>query len=438
MRIHNLYTDANGQSHFRDIDVEWVEETRSGKLSKRLPATGIIFREVPPNYDLDWHPAPRRQYIINLDAGVRYNRERRRNPQDRRRRGIPGRGYDRQGSSVQGDRQQDPQLHFRTHRLEGAPEMKLLYFNDYKLGVLKGDRVVDVSSVVRDIPHTGPGDLINGLIARFDQYRAKLNDATASGQGVALSSVRVRPPLPKPDNIDCMAVNYMEDGTRSAPAPINAFQKTANAICGPGDTMVLPDAPATIFEGEAELALVIGKKASNVKAADAMDYVFGYTCFIDGSARGLPAPGFFAMKSRDTFAPIGPCIVTKDEIPDPQKLQIRLSNNGTLMQNFNTSDMAHKIPRCIEWLSSIHALEPGDIVATGTNHRGLNPFMDGDKIELEIEGIGKLAFNVKDELKRTWERRTRLQMHEQAAQKTAGAYPDITPQLTGKHAPAAR
>ena len=70
MRLHNLYTDASGQSHFRDIEVEWVEETRSGKLSKRLPATGIIFREVPPTYDLDWHPAPRRQYIINLDAGV--------------------------------------------------------------------------------------------------------------------------------------------------------------------------------------------------------------------------------------------------------------------------------------------------------------------------------------------------------------------------------
>jgi len=316
--------------------------------------------------------------------------------------------------------------------------MKLVYFDDWKLGVLKGDNVVDVSQVVRDIPHTGPGELINGLIANFSQYKGKLEDAAASGKGVPLSSVRIRPPLPKPVNIDCMAVNYMEDGTRSAPAPINAFHKSPNAIIGPGDTMVLPDAPATIFEGEAELALVIGKKASHVKAADAMDYVFGYTCFIDGSARGLPAPGFFAMKSRDTFAPIGPCLVTKDEIPDPQKLQIRLSNNGTLMQNFNTSDMAHKIPRCIEWLTSIHPLEPGDIVATGTNHRGLNPFMDGDKIELEIDGVGKLAFTVKDELKRKWERRTRLQMHEQAAQKTAGAYPDITPQVSGKHAQGAR
>ena len=70
MRIHNLYTDASGQSHFRDIEVDWAEETKSGKLSKRLPATGIIFRQVQPTYDLDWHPAPRRQYIINLDAGV--------------------------------------------------------------------------------------------------------------------------------------------------------------------------------------------------------------------------------------------------------------------------------------------------------------------------------------------------------------------------------
>src|SRR6202007_1662163 len=139
--------------------------------------------------------------------------------------------------------------------------MKLLYFDDYKLGVLKGNNVVDVSAVVRDIPHTGPGDLINALIARFDQYRGRIEDAAASGQGVPLSSVRVRPPLPKPTNIDAMAVNSMEDGTRLAPAPSNACHKSPSAICGPGDTMVLPDVPATIFEGEAELAVVIGKRA---------------------------------------------------------------------------------------------------------------------------------------------------------------------------------
>ena len=107
------------------------------------------------------------------------------------------------------------------------------------------------------------------------------------------------------------------------------------------------------------------------------------------------------------------------------------------MQNFNTDDMGHKIPRCIEWLTSIHTLEPGDIVATGTNHRGLNPFMDGDKVELETEGLGRLTFMVKDELKRNWARRTRLQMHEAATRRPPGNYPDFTPQTAGKYAKAA-
>ena len=311
--------------------------------------------------------------------------------------------------------------------------MKILFFDDFKLGILKGaDTVVDVSSVARDIPNTGPHNLINGLIERFGDYRKRLEDAAAKGSGVPLGQVRIRPPLPKPVNIDCMAVNYMEDGTRKEPAPINAFHKSPSSIIGPGDTMVLPDIPATIFEGEAEMAVIISKRASHVKAANAMDYVFGYMNFIDGSARGVLPPGnvFYQMKSRDTFAPIGPWIVTKDEIADPDKLQIRLSVNGTLMQNFNTSDMAHKIPRCIEWITSIHALEAGDILATGTNHRGLNPFMDGDKVELEVEGLGRLRFNVRDDLKRTWARETRLQRQEKKMEVPT------TPQLTGKYAPA--
>jgi len=309
--------------------------------------------------------------------------------------------------------------------------MKILYFDDFRLGVLKGDTVVDVSKVVQNIPHTGPHDLISGLIERFADYRKKLEKAAASGRGIPLKKVRIRPPLPKPGNIDCMAVNYMEDGTRTEPAPINAFHKAATAVIGDGDTMALPDVPATIFEGEAEIALVIGKRASNVKAAQAMKHVFGYTCFIDGSARDLPPAGntFYQMKSRDTFAPIGPFIVTADEIRDPHNLQIRLWVNGTLKQNFNTSDMAHKIPRCIEWVSSIHALEPGDVLATGTNHRGLSALQDGDKIELEVEKVGRLRIKVKDKLKRTWSRDTRLECEQKGIKGRA-------PQLSGKYAPA--
>jgi 2-keto-4-pentenoate hydratase/2-oxohepta-3-ene-1,7-dioic acid hydratase in catechol pathway len=309
--------------------------------------------------------------------------------------------------------------------------MKLLLFDDFRLGILRGDSVVDVSDVVKDIPHLEPQGLMRGLIERFSEYRPKLEQAAAAGQGKSLDQVRVRPPLPRPSNIVCMAVNYMEDGTRSEPAPINAFMKSPNAVIGQGDTMVLPDVPATIFEGEAEVALVIGKQATGVPADRAMDYIFGYTNFIDGSARGLlPAQNsFYQMKSRDTFAPIGPFIVTADEVPNPHKLAVNLWTNGTLMQSFNTDDMAHKIPRCIEWVTSIHSLEPGDILATGTNHRGLNPFQDGDTVELETQGLGRLTFKIRDDLKRSWARETRLQRQQQG-------HDSPTPQVGGKYATA--
>ena len=309
--------------------------------------------------------------------------------------------------------------------------MKIIFFDDFRLGVLSGDQVVDVSDKVTDIPMVGPHDLINGLIENFENYRSVFEAAVASGDGVPLDGVRIRPPLPRPINIDCMAVNYMEDGTRSEPAPINAFTKAPNSIIGPDDTMVLQDIPATVFEGEAELGVVIGKRCYQVSEAEAMDYVFGYINFIDGSARGLPPAGnvFFQMKARETFTPIGPYLVTKEEIADPQSLPIKLWVNGNLMQDFNTDDMAHSITRCIEWISHVHALEPGDIIATGTNHGGLNPFHDGDVVELECEGLGRLKINIRDNLKRTWERTTRLKRMKK------GLEPPHAPQLTGKYAP---
>ncbi len=314
--------------------------------------------------------------------------------------------------------------------------MKLVYFDDFKLGVLKGDAVVDVSAEVKDIPHTGPGDLMNGLIEHWGSYKSRLEAAVARGTGVPVSSVRIRPPVPGPRTIDCMAVNYMEDGTRSAPAPINAFHKSPSAIIGHGDTMVLPDVPATGLRGRGrdrgrhrqevqpcqrsrgdELRLRLHELHRRFGARPA---AAGQRVLPDEEPRHICAD-----------RPLSRHI---DEIKDPQKLQIRLWNNGVLMQNFNTDDMGHKIAKCIAWLSSIHTLLPGDIVATGTNHRGLNPFMDGDTIELETEGLGRLKFGIKDDLKRSWARKTRLQMHEEAKEKTPGAYPDITPQLTGKYA----
>ena len=309
--------------------------------------------------------------------------------------------------------------------------MKILFFDDFRLGILSGDNVIDVSDKVSGIPMVGPHDLINGLIENFDQYRSLLEKAVNSAQGVPVSSVRIRPPLPRPVNIDCMAVNYMEDGTLTETPAINAFTKASNSVIGPNDTMVLQDIPATVFEGEGELGVVIGKRCYQVSQDDAMDYVFGYVNFIDGSARGLPPASnvFFQMKARETFTPIGPYIVTKDEIANPQGLPIKLWVNGQIMQDFNTNDMAHNIKRCIEFISHVHTLEPGDIIATGTNHGGLNPFHDGDTVELECEGMGRLKVNIRDDLKRTWERTTRL------ARKNKGLEPPHAPQLTGKYAP---
>ena len=306
--------------------------------------------------------------------------------------------------------------------------MKLVFFDDFKLGVIKDSQVVDVRDAVSGITHSSPQDLINKIIADFDKYRGDIQTAADSGSGVSVDQVRLRSPMPKPSNIVCMAVNYMEDGTRSEPAPINAFHKSPNSVIGNGDTMVLPDAPATIFEGEAEMALIIGKHASKVKPENAYEHIFGYMGFIDGSARGLPPAGntFYQMKSRDTFAPMGPWLVTADEIDDPLNLSVKLWVNEELKQNYNTSDMAHKIPRIIEWVSSIHDLEPGDVVATGTNHRGLSAFQDGDRVNLEVQGLGNLNFGVRDDLKRTWARTTRLEMAEQGKEGT-------TPQLSGKY-----
>jgi 2-keto-4-pentenoate hydratase/2-oxohepta-3-ene-1,7-dioic acid hydratase in catechol pathway len=307
--------------------------------------------------------------------------------------------------------------------------MKLLFFNDYRLGVASDDSVVDVTEAVADLPRATPQELMTAVIKGWDGLQSRLQAAGEAGAGVPLDAVRVRPPLPAPANIDCMARNYMEDGSLSEKPPINGFHKTPSSIVGQGDTMILPDIPATIFEGEAELGVIIGRRGKDITVSEAMQYVFGYTNLIDGSARGIPPRenAFYQMKSRDTFCPIGPFLVTADEVPEPQNMPVRLWNSGALMQSFNTLDMAYDIAESIAFVSSVHTLQPGDILATGTNHRGLHPFMDGDVVELEVGNLGRLRILVRDDLRRTWKRESR---HDRALAGLQGT----TPQLTGKYA----
>ncbi|MBI4282102.1 MAG: fumarylacetoacetate hydrolase family protein [Chloroflexi bacterium] len=302
--------------------------------------------------------------------------------------------------------------------------MKLvLYGEEFRLGVLLGDTVIDASSVTRRIPHRTPQALISRLIEGFDRYRSALELLARTSLGVPVSRVRLRAPLPRPPRLVCMAVNYMESGTHATPPPINAFNKSSSSVIGNGDTVVLPDAPATIFEHEAELGVVIGKRASAIKARDAYKHIFGYVNFIDVSCRGAGPAGdsFFIGKSWDTFGPMGPALVTADEVADPHDLMVRLSVQGELRQEYSTSDMAHKIPETLEWVSWITTLEPGDVISTGTHHRGLGPLQDGDTVEMEIDTFGKLTVHVTDAKKRSWPRETRAQREAREASARRGS-----------------
>jgi 2-keto-4-pentenoate hydratase/2-oxohepta-3-ene-1,7-dioic acid hydratase in catechol pathway len=198
----------------------------------------------------------------------------------------------------------------------------------------------------------------------------------------------------------CLAGNYIEPAYPDR-GEFNAFLKSPTGTIGKGDTVELPTADVTVFHFEPELSVVIGKTATHVSQAEAMDHVFGYTQFIDVSARGLPG-GFFLGKSWHTFAPMGPALVTADDVPDPNQLGIRLWVNDDLRHDFSTNSMGRFIPEVLEEVTKVLTLEPGDVVSTGTHHHALAPIYDGDNLRLEIEGLGpSLTIDVHDPLKRT-------------------------------------
>ena len=268
-------------------------------------------------------------------------------------------------------------------------------FDEFRPGIQKGDDVIDISSLL-------PGVETRRILPTLIQNRAKIESEAAKLNGQhtrPLAKVRLRQPAPDPVQLCCAARNYVDH--HQAPAP-DFFQKPYGSIIGPGDTMVLPNWPATVFNAEPELAVIIGKRADNVSVAKAMEHVFGYTCLFDGSARGL-TKGFYIHKSFATFAPIGPAIVTADEIADPHKLRIRMWADDELRQDFSTGQMANSIEKLIEAASSICPLEPGDVLATGTYHVGLGPVWDGQTITVEVEKVGRLSVKISDPQKRKWD-----------------------------------
>jgi 2-keto-4-pentenoate hydratase/2-oxohepta-3-ene-1,7-dioic acid hydratase in catechol pathway len=275
--------------------------------------------------------------------------------------------------------------------------VKILRFNDDRIGVLKdGDRVVDVSSAISYRAEKGPKRVIEEVIENFDDYRQKFAQIVNRESGVALNSVQLRAPIPQPNKCLAAFVNYLDRPDRSPESlTIEYFYKCPEMV-GPDKPIELADIPAvTVFNPEAELAFVIGKRAKNVSQADAMYTIFGYVPFFDVSARGLTRRTTFLGKGQDTHAAIGPWITTKDEVPDPHNLTVKSWVGEEARQNYNTRYMAYKIPEQIAWLTRFVQLCPGDIVATGTYHEGLGPVNGGDVLEIEIERLGRAKFHIK-------------------------------------------
>jgi 2-keto-4-pentenoate hydratase/2-oxohepta-3-ene-1,7-dioic acid hydratase in catechol pathway len=275
--------------------------------------------------------------------------------------------------------------------------MKILRFNDDRIGILKNEgQVVDVSDAINHREEKGPQRVVEEIIENFSSYRPKFEQMAAQKSAVPLSGVKLLAPIPRPCKCLAAFVNYVDRPDRSPDTLPNEYFYKAPELVGPEGTVELLDIPpVVVYQPEAELAFVMGKKAKNVKEAEAMDYVFGYVPFFDISARGLTRRTQFLPKGQDTYGPCGPWITTKDEIPDPQNITVKSWVNGQPRQNYNTKFMAHKIPDQIAWLTRFLQLQPGDVIATGTYHEGLGPINNGDVLEIEIEKMGKARFFIK-------------------------------------------
>jgi 2,4-didehydro-3-deoxy-L-rhamnonate hydrolase len=276
--------------------------------------------------------------------------------------------------------------------------MKLFRFRKegkVKPGVCMGEKHYDASSIVADFNE-------EFFESQFALFAAKVSTALPE---ISVSEKEFDSPVARPSKIVCIGLNYASHARESnmaiPPEPV-IFFKSTTALCGPFDDIMIPR-NSVKTDWEVELAFVMGKKASYVTKEEAMDYVAGYCLHNDVSEREFQlerAGTWDKGKGCDTFAPVGPYLVTADEVPDPHNLKLWLSLNGKMMQNGNTNDFIYDIPTVISVVSEYMTLLPGDIISTGTPHGvglGLNPqvyLKPGDVVELGIDGLGVSKQNV--------------------------------------------
>lgn len=270
-----------------------------------------------------------------------------------------------------------------------------------RAGVLEDDRVVDAWALLGE-PHRGS---LRELIAagRVEDLRSRLGDTGAPSHPV--SAVKLLPPIPDPDKIVCIGLNYRKHAAEvgvdveSLPDVPTVFAKYRNALVADGATVEVPTAKT---DYEAEVAFVVGKQAKDVEEADALEYVAGYTLLNDLSARDLQGatPQWMPGKVFDGSAPCGPYLVTPDEAGPAEAIAIRLTLNGEEMQNGSTDDLIFSIPKLVAQLSRLMTLEPGDIVSTGTPEgvgMGRKPrvwLADGDEVAIESPTLGRLVTRI--------------------------------------------
>jgi acylpyruvate hydrolase len=284
--------------------------------------------------------------------------------------------------------------------------MRLLSFSTEDgpaAGVQVGEELVPVSAL------DAPANTVRGLLAALDgnglrELARRAGEATS--ERVALADATLHAPVTDPQKIVCLGLNYRdhaeETGQEIPTAPM-WFAKFANSLLGSGGEIVLPAAHPAHVDYEAELALVIGRRAKNVSAADALGHIAGAMPFNDVSARDLQMqnPLWTSGKAIDTFAPCGPALVTLDEIEDLQALGLRTRVNGEVLQEGSTKNLIFGPAEVVAWLSRTMTLLPGDIIATGTP-AGIGAaqgrlLRDGDTVEVEVDGLGAVVNAVRGE-----------------------------------------
>lgn len=283
--------------------------------------------------------------------------------------------------------------------------MKLCRFNGDRLGIVEGDAVLDVSSALEAIPpQRWPLPLGDLLIAHLDAVISRVRALAPTAPQLRLDQMRLESPIANPSKIINAPINYRahiaEAGADDCIAQgrdmskniwdWGLFLKANSALSGPGHPIRLRF-PERRNDHEVELAVIIGRQCNHVAKEDALDVIVGYSIGLDMTIRGPELQSF--RKSPDTYAVCGPWLVTKDEIENPNALDLRLWVNGELRQSANTSQLIYNVQRLIEYASSMYTLYPGDLIFTGTPE-GVGPVVPGDVIRASIEKIGGFEMKV--------------------------------------------